>query len=691
MKLKLAILLLLVLLSSLVFFDLREDLQAQASERWMGTPGRLLKETDDRYEAHFQFFIHPETNPKMPSEDVLSTLKEIAKESGVGVVLTDFNTEENQSTYFLEGSVELDPLLVKERSWNESSEEGSLSFDDGIYNLSEPPLIKRVLKSMEQIESDFVGSEGTYAVTLLLPEEKLSLTEKLTEVPFMDFLNLDESFINEPYHETMKIPYPGLLMMILGLLLMFLCFIYVFKMRKNMAVRSLHGESVFSIWLHLFGRQSLFLVFLVFIIQVSLSFIFGLGFNPLSVFFYKGLFLINLILLFILLIPNLFSLFMISRTTYIDIKRESREKFTPVLMQVIKTVLFFIILSTITVLFTGAKDYLNLRSLVGTLQNTPYYVVTPTIEAEMRGASQDLQNLLFEEGMLATPHSIFNPDLIGTDDFNPEEIKVLLLTNNNFFQRETLLNEDGTSAKSDDSKNRLYLRADTEEESILNDRILSTLQDIEVKRMKEDEPLILPHDPIFFMVDRKLEGVLLLKEMPMGILPVFLMDQENIPMDEFMTFIEERGFFTGDVTLRSPAQDYLPYLERQMQLARKDAINLIFSVLAVLIMIIFVTSIFVDEHKKKLAISYLNGASRWRSYKRIFLSILISGGVLLILLLLLPSLGELLRGLTYQEEIVNLKEQLILLGAIVIGEILITLGLLKLLEGKTLQGLKGGE
>lgn len=644
MKHEILLVMLVIVLSIVVFFLLFDALHMSHVFRLETTPIAWFTSSDTRSEISLVYYMSDMSEYHLPQPELLDYLRELVTRDGITLALsgTEFGSDRNTVTLFILGDdFLLDPAIGESLSWSDPNETRFLAPghpQTPIHMLSDNYRARDViLRPWNQLEEYFKTDNGQYTVLIYTAQnpERYLQDDKLFS--FQDRANPDQAFaesLNNMLHVKKGDFYSSrsfwVIISMTSLLIVFVYFLLVSDHAKEIAVRKLSGQSVFRIFHELFTHFNLTLLMAWVGPMILLAIILGTGWNPLARSFYAQLLHAGLFFISGLLIASLVAIRYINHAGFSALKQSGKPTATSNAMYGVKFIFLILCIAFISTFWHNIQDYLSLKQHVDINASKPMYRIGLAFGAGKYGIDNEkVRQLTADYAMYFQNIQVLDIEntVIGE---TPRFLHLTVLAEHRLTDYADIILNDGSVFTPQPGKRYLLFPPGTDLETYFDIPGLNQSQEgVEFIEICADQNLVLPNEFSALYNNYKGYSFFLAEKIDSSLHRNYLIDRRVHPWSEVSQHLVDSGIPSWAVYPDySTSGGQIETMQYHLQMNRQNtAIAGISLMIAVLIIYSF-TRIYVDHHRKRLAVAYLLGESFVRRYGYLLAAWLIIYGAL---------------------------------------------------------------
>lgn len=712
MKYKVTLLLFVTILSLLVFFSIFQSLHMSHLLRLETFPIALLEADDIRSEVVINYRLANPSESQLPQPELLDYIAEIAVRDRVSVILwgSELNESRGTKTYFVLGDdFTLDPVVGDTLAWSDPNEKRFLAIghpENPIHLLSRNyQRSDLVIRPWNQIDEFFKASLGLYSVLIYTRDDPAKYLNDNKLFSFDDPANRGDAFfqtIDDMIHVKQGDYYSShswwIILSMVGLLIILVYFLLVGDKKKEIAVRHLNGQSNRKITLALFSRLNLILLFAWILPMIVLSVALDTGWSMLAFTLYRQLFFTGIVFLIGLLIANVIACIYIKRTGFSALKQSGRPTIMSDAMYGIKLVFLILCISFMVTFWTNIQGYRSVRKHVEMYGSRPMYEVMLTSGADKHGINYPMLLDVIDD------YTVYFETIQTIDRSRsapgerPAFLHQTVVADPKLTDYADLILLDGSVFKPEPGKKYLLYPPGMDLETYFDSpEVNQSAEGVELIEIRPDQNIMLPHE--FGAVYNNYAGFsfFLSEDIQSNHYQSYLIDRRVHPWNEVSDHLAANGIPRWAVKpLYKNPGGAIEEMEFTLHTDERNMVIAGFSFIIAIIITYSFTKIYIDDHRKRLAVSYLFGESFIRRYGYLFSAWLIIYASLMLFFIFFQYLAGILIQLNYSPNLMptyqyDLATILKIILAFVIGDGLLSLYFIRRLEIGVVRALKGGE
>ena len=712
MKYKLPLVLFVLILSGLVFFSLFQSLHMGHVFRLETSPFNLLHSEDTRSEVVINFRLTNPAQSPLPQPEVLEYAREIANKDDVTVILSGSEISDKNITkmnFILGDDFNLDPLVGDSLSWTDPNESRYLAVghsENPIHILSNNyRRFDLVLRPWNQIEEHFTSTLGLYSIFIYTHNDPNRYLEDPKLYSFNDPAYREEAYVNsieELRHVRQGDFYSSrsswITISMIGLLIVFVYFLFVANHAKEIAVRHLNGQSNFQILHKLFSPFNMMLFSAWLLPMIILSLTIGTGWNPLAIAFYKQLLNVTIVFFLGLILASLIALLYIKRSGFHALKQSGQHTTTSSAMYGVKLVFLILCVAFLSTFWQNIQGYQEVKRHLDIYGDKPIYEVMLASGAQSHEIDYDkLREAIADYAMYFRTIQVVdrNKPVMGE---RPTFLFQTVMADPQLVNYADIILPDGTVFVPEPGKKYLLYPPGTDTKAYFQaPEINQSPEGVELVEIRAEQDLLLPHE--FGAVYNNYAGFsfFLSEDIKSNQLRDYIIDRRAHPWEEVSDHLEASGFPRWSVLpMYRNAGGHIEEMQFSIQMDERNIVVAGISLMIAILITYSFTRIYIDDHRKRLAVSYLFGESLLKRYSYLFGAWLLIYIGLSLFFVVFQNLAIALLKLNYSPNLMarfsyDLNSILKAILAFFVAEGLLSLYFIHRLEIGLVRALKGGE
>lgn len=708
MKYKIPLVILVALLTGFLFTGQVDSLQMWQDSRLQTFPLAVVSPDKNMHEITYQYLLNDPSTSRLPDPALIDYLSELSASDDVSIIISasDFDETEYIRTYFVTGNIfQLDPMIGDTLNWDDSSVEQFVSSDHPEHPIhrfhskySQNEVIFRPWHQLYQHFESFWGRYQVHIYTQNNPQKYADLPQMFqfkdkAEVMVVSNASSDFDINQGGYFQSHS---SAVVIAVTSLLIVFLYILFVFDHGKEIAVRKLSGQGVLKIFLDLLLKLNLLISLTFLLSSILLALSLRTGWNPFSFVLYRQMALVGLLFVGGLVLASLISLFYIYRVDYSSLKSTGKQPQTTILMHIVKALVLILAISFIASFIDNSRAYRYNKEYLTTFGTESFYTVLLTPEARHHDIYYDDLHQAMSDDMVFA-ETIQVADISTVQENQPIEfLYQTVIANQKITEYADIRLADGTIFSPEPGKKYLLHPEGMDIEGYFQQPQIRQRPDgVEYLILHPDQHILLPHehggpydyyrDFSFFISD----------EITSQRYDHFLIDRRQNSWDDFSRHLQSQGLVRESFFPLPSGFSQSVRILYHVQVAERNLIVIGYFVLIAVLIIYSFNRIYVDDHRKRLAVSYLFGEPYWRRYLTLIGAILLTYGLLGLFFTILPNLAQAIMRLNYSAEMGALSYDLSrigqLIGLTLALDMVLSLVFTHRLERGVIRALKGGE